>query len=366
MGRNQRIPAEYANEFNQVIYSQSAVGLKVMLLILAVTQFAQLVIYSVSDNVIYKDPQLIILKAVALTLALLYLFMLNLAMRQGHWLHDKTVFIIALSAISILVWAIFNTFKAQSITSDISIYLMILLAISAVIRLKPSLIAVIYIIGYGLLAVGLPYYQTNPEYLIAHRINSFIFTVIAFAFSMLLYGYKKTDFLDKLEIRLKNRELLYLSQHDGLTSLYNHQAIYDLLETTLKSTEMSNHNVSVLLLDLDYFKEINDDFGHNTGDVVLKRVSEIIKKTVGNQGQVGRYGGDEFIVVMTEGQEVAKQLAERLLEEVRALEFEAFRITFSCGIAQWRQESCVQLIDKADRALYRAKHQGKNQVNSVS
>ncbi len=146
---------------------------------------------------------------------------------------------------------------------------------------------------------------------------------------------------------------------DKLTSLYNRCSFEKEAELLKKSTL----KYKVMFLDLDNFKSINDVFGHQVGDCVLKRVGEVIRENVGISERAFRYGGEEFIVVSFQEELKVIELAERIRSEVEKLNWrEGFKSTVSIGVAGSGEDTLEATLAKADKLLYRAKAQGKNQV----
>ncbi len=169
----------------------------------------------------------------------------------------------------------------------------------------------------------------------------------------------------------KSQEMLKdLSVQDGLTGLYNHRAFYAMLADELVRAQRFNRPVSLLMLDIDYFKRVNDLHGHLAGDAVLKGLSERLGRQARSIDRICRYGGEEFTVILPETDlEAAANVAERLRAAVDAQPFDVntgapMRITVSIGVAAFPEDagSEEELIAAADRALYSAKQAGRNRV----
>ncbi|WP_395007432.1 diguanylate cyclase [Undibacterium sp.] len=164
------------------------------------------------------------------------------------------------------------------------------------------------------------------------------------------------------------RSLRTLVMRDGLTGLYNHTAIKEDLMAKMSSASRSVTCVAVAMLDLDNFKRVNDTYGHQMGDQVLRTLSHLLRQRLRKSDVVGRYGGEEFIIIFPN---TTADVARTVLEKVRiafnkihhVAEQGEFCVGFSAGIADSRQTTSPEdLLTIADAALYRAKHSGKNQI----
>lgn len=165
-----------------------------------------------------------------------------------------------------------------------------------------------------------------------------------------------------------------LSQIDGLTDLYNYRTFYEMLETEITRSKRYLHPLSLLMIDLDDMKIYNDTLGHPAGDAVLKEVAWLLRKAVRNLDVVARYGGDEFAVILIEtDKEGAVAIAERLGRLVEETSFEHEEVlprqtmTISIGIATYPTDATdkMELVTKADNALYEAKMMGGNLVRTA-
>jgi diguanylate cyclase (GGDEF)-like protein len=157
---------------------------------------------------------------------------------------------------------------------------------------------------------------------------------------------------------------------DGLMGIYNHKFFKQRLEQEVAKSGRYGTQTSLVLLDIDFFKRVNDTYGHATGDIVLKNLAKIVSDTSRNTDVVARYGGEEVAVVLTHtglagAQEFAERLRLRVAQHVvRDPEEEAeFRVTVSIGVAQWEKGvDMISLIKRADAALYHSKRTGRNRV----
>lgn len=168
-------------------------------------------------------------------------------------------------------------------------------------------------------------------------------------------------------------ELEYYSSHDPLTGLHNRRYFNEMLEYEIGRSERHGHEFSVLMLDLDSFKDVNDTYGHLVGDAVLQQVAETIRSVIRKGDVPARIGGDEFAVILTEtARRGALAVAEKLCAQLRAVIFEAapdktFHITTSIGVASYPgdAQTVPDLMSGADLGLYRAKELGKDHVGTL-
>lgn len=176
------------------------------------------------------------------------------------------------------------------------------------------------------------------------------------------------------ELELANKKLRKLSITDGLTELYNHRHVHELLHEEFERSHRSGDPLAVAMMDLDRFKQVNDTYGHPTGDVILYETAQILRETAREIDMIGRYGGEEFIAILPgTTEEHAAHFAERVRQRVAAHLFRddstEVRMTLSAGVAAYPEHATDTpdlLIKRADEALYAAKSAGRNRVVRAS
>lgn len=170
----------------------------------------------------------------------------------------------------------------------------------------------------------------------------------------------------------ENETLVRLAAKDGLTGLYNHAYIKERLKQELYRCRRYEHPLSILMIDIDDFKSLNDNHGHVVGDKVLKTLSMLMQEIIRPSDIIGRYGGEEFLVILPQTtSEQSLAVAERIRENIEYYEFEVhpsknniFQVTVSIGLCAFPDHGHTpeDLIAFADESLYVAKKEGKNRV----
>jgi diguanylate cyclase (GGDEF)-like protein len=164
-------------------------------------------------------------------------------------------------------------------------------------------------------------------------------------------------------------ELRRLSRHDALTGLLNRRAMEEALREQMTHKRRRDEAFVVMMLDLDHFKRINDQFGHPVGDAALQHVSQLLQSALGPENPLARFGGEEFVVLMPraklrQGQPVAERLRDLLSANPLAHKATTVSLSVSIGVAEWlgEAEDISHLLSRADAALFQAKVQGRNRV----
>lgn len=177
----------------------------------------------------------------------------------------------------------------------------------------------------------------------------------------------KLDVIKKINFMYSHSR--YLSLKDALTGLYNRRHFDAVFEREFLRSKRYKSNLSIAIIDIDFFKKINDTYGHLCGDNILKETAYLILDTFRKTDIVFRYGGEEFVILLTETSlEKAKIPLERLRKKIEEFNFvfkgQKVNLTVSIGAAEVNEKtnSAEEFLDYADKALYRAKNNGRNQM----
>ncbi len=199
--------------------------------------------------------------------------------------------------------------------------------------------------------------KKNEDRIFQVNIKTFFYNTIHYVVS----------FTDITELKQYTHELKYQATHDNLTKLYNRQKLNDDFNKEILREERYKHGLSLIMIDIDDFKQINDTYGHDVGDVVLKEISNIILKFTRKTDIASRWGGEEFMILLPETTlKNSMTIAETLRSNIEKYKFDKIdgNITISLGVAVFQigVDNKDTIVKNVDLALYEAKNSGKNRV----
>ncbi len=278
----------------------------------------------------------------------------------------QTIFLIGM-----LKGGIALSLSEQSSLAGHSTYYLAAFTTAAFITMPPLVSAVLLLLANFVFILMLPQFQPEPAVITMLNINTMAATAVAWILNQMVSRAKVSSFLNEktiveknLELEKKNEELKELTMRDSLTDLLNHKNSLKRLKEEIDRAKRINYPLSVAMIDLDNFKQVNDTYGHQTGDEVLRQVAGVLSENCRATDVVGRYGGEEFIVIMPDTNDRdASILIERIQTRVREMEFkDGVRITLSCGVSEMNGESVHSILKSSDIMLYEAKRKGKDRV----
>ena len=292
------------------------------------------------------------------------------ASRWRAWLPDAT-------AAAGMLFAIVIVTLDQLVTPNVTPFLISCLLIGVIFYRRPLPAGLMYLLAFAAYYFGLGLTQSNPEQLLSNRLNGVTAGILGWALTILLWRNFSTITrqqrqLAEVNTALQDRqtELEQLTKRDGLTGLFNRHTFVEMTERELARARRHGGATALLLLDLDFFKDINDTQGHPAGDAVLRHVAALLANTVRGTDLVGRLGGDEFIVLLVDttsaaAHVVAEKLRQRVAAHPAVWQESTIAASLSVGlstVAADQLASFESLYSDADAALYEAKRLGRNQV----
>jgi diguanylate cyclase (GGDEF)-like protein len=265
-------------------------------------------------------------------------------------------------SVATLFFGIALVFFIQSEADLIHMYMMMILGVNTFVCLNPKERLFIITIPSLVFFFGLPFFQGNAGIVNVGRINTLAFTFFTLFLTYNHYLLKYREFLSKKELSAKNILLEKLSKKDLMTDLYNHKTILEILRKSMEEAKRYGKILSIMLIDIDNFKKINDKFGHVMGDKAIIMLADTLREHSRATDDIGRYGGEEFLVVMANTSlEGAKNYYDRIQTSLRRqLLASDFLFTISAGTAEYKMQDITNFLVDADKNLYKAKTIGKD------
>lgn len=266
--------------------------------------------------------------------------------------------IYAYAVVTLLLGASLSLFAMQVV--DIThVYLMAVLGVALFIYVKPLPLAIIFAAIYTAFSLLLPQFAASPNVVLTLRVNTFVFNLFSWLLALLALRSRAAVFISRRKLCEQNRALEDLTQRDAMTGLYHHAASLTRLEEEIARAQADGSSLCLIMTDIDDFKSINDTYGHQFGDDVISRAAAVFKNAVMGKGIVGRYGGEEFLIILP-GYSVndALALAENI-QKTLSCTISQPRVTVSGGISLYNGETLNAFVRQTDEKLYHAKNSGK-------
>lgn len=347
---------EVKNKFNEWYDSSKTIQIRAITIL---TAFLYL-IYSQIDIAIGPSSAIPII-----TILHLYVLPLSLFFIAGltFWGKYYRVMILLLS-IAPVVAAIGSIYKILNL-NEFTIYLpelyLIIIWVFAISGLR-FIYATVSALIISLTVIFSSFYFTfQNDFLLMH----FLWLFSAFSFGILsAFIIEKSNKLNYLN----NQKLEYLATTDELTGLYNRSRIENNVNDEVERSERYKRGLSIILLDIDNFKSVNDDYGHHVGDVILSEFASVLKDGIRKVDAVGRWGGEEFLIILPETNiKEAENIAEQIRKKIENHIFTVIKHkTSSFGVSEYIQgDNSQSIINRADKALYKAKDCGRNTVQTL-
>ncbi|MGD9910265.1 MAG: GGDEF domain-containing protein [Candidatus Izemoplasmatales bacterium] len=279
-----------------------------------------------------------------------------------------TFFAIVVSFVFITCIALINSMD-QRMSSNIMLYGVFVLIIGALVLIEPKYMAMVLFSGHFFFVVGMILFQKDPELLVLNLTNGTIAVFCSFIVSVIFYTNFYEIHLKTLMLEDTTTKLQILSNTDPLTKIYNRRYFYEYLGEEHQKG-IYTKQLAFILFDIDSFKQINDTYGHIVGDEALVYFSKILSDTCNQHDLAVRWGGEEFLLVLTNRSE--KEVIELTREILRSCKSaysetleHSIKITASAGISYTEQFDIKDIdhyISRTDEAMYESKKNGKNQL----
>jgi len=288
-----------------------------------------------------------------------------------------------IGAFSYLIFGVVVCAIDQAVTESISPYLNASMAIAFLFILRPSISVLIYSSSYLIFFLILPFNQPDSSLLLSVYVNGLTATALAFGLSLVLWRSNGLNLSQKRkieeqklmleqqtsELEIKNEELKKLARVDMLTGLYNRMSFTEAVKQEIARARRTGEESCLILLDIDNFKQANDLFGHPLGDLVLKKLAQVIGDQLRDTDVLARFGGDEFSILLPAtafdgGIQVAEKIRQAIEDIVLPVKNDYFQVTASIGLLSLAAADMTfdEAYHRADEMLYRGKNNGGNRV----
>lgn len=267
----------------------------------------------------------------------------------------------------ILLWATEISIASQVSTDNIMIYLATMLVFANISIFDWRIKTVLLIIPQIWFVVNIGINITDSAKLVSHYVNSNLVLIISIMLSYYIYKLKRENYTYTTTIEKQNTLLRDLTLLDSMTGINNHNSIYTILKQEIEYSKRYKTPLSIVMFDIDHFKNINDTYGHVFGDTVIKEISNQLKERTRATDHIGRYGGEEFIIILPNtGLIDAFTKANTCRRKIEEHTFESnVTLTISAGVIEWKNETAEQLVHTADQLMYKAKENGRNRVEKT-
>ncbi len=351
------IPGELLSDFQQDVLEDNFSRLSVIAVVVFIIEVPLML---TDEHEIHRHIMFCFLMTSLVLIPLIFYIKKNI--KRMH-----QVFVLAVMYAYSLSALLFGAAMALGVMPEMDathFYMMAVLAIALFLYFRPIPLAILYAAAYALFACLLPYAGAQPESLTTIRVNALMFNLFAWLFSHLALKSRACTYMNRRLLHDQNQKLEDLAQRDTMTGLFNHSVSFERLKDEIKRAKTKGYPLSLIIADIDDFKQVNDNHGHLVGDLVIRKIANAIRGAVRDNGIVGRYGGEEFIVILPRTDiDAARALSTRIQAAIAQAE-QHTPVTLSGGISQYAGESLNEFIRLTDEKLYKAKRRGKNRFRA--
>jgi diguanylate cyclase (GGDEF)-like protein len=256
----------------------------------------------------------------------------------------------------------------QLIHGEVTVYVICFLAVAVGCYLPFYYRLALFVPSFVLVLIGVSFFQSNEDILIGNYINISLVFVIGFILSQIVYKGFKKSFFSQMTIKRQQEQLEKMSMEDSLTGLRNRRYIDLKLMEEWDRAVRYDRDLALAIADLDRFKDVNDTYGHNVGDTVLRTLGVIFRGSIRGVDRVARFGGEEFLLLFPEtNKDQAYTVCEKVRKQTKTYPWgevaKDMDVSISFGVAEIKEaQSIEEFINCADKRLYEAKRGGRNRT----
>lgn len=377
------IADKYKVELNTSINKNNVAAAKIIAL-----TFLLLEIVMIAVSIVAKGKKIFVQPE----LNYFYMYILLVAMMLGFFLvfmkleknvaeNGNDIFVFGtLFTAFLLCWCAAISLMDQKFYGQIIVYVTAIISIAVVPLLQPVVFLSIYVLVQSVFIFLMPRFQSSADIVFGNVVNSTLFILLALVISRMRYKnwirnfenkkiiQEKSDELGKAneELMEANQQLEILSQRDSLTNIFNRSMFDKMMKIEWDRCQRHQAPLSLIMIDIDFFKTLNDNYGHQIGDFCLKQVAGVLASCVNRSADiVSRYGGDEFAIILPQinienalklGKRLRTKVAELSIPQIDSSDFQCITISIGVNtIIPSKDLSIDEFIGKADMALYKAK-----------
>lgn len=260
----------------------------------------------------------------------------------------------------------------QLVTTSITPFLVACIITGLLFLIKPIIALLLYILAFATFYYGLGLVQLDHAVLLSNRVNGITAVALGMCISFVLWRSNYLNIIQKRQIaeqkrdlEEKNKELQYLASYDELTGLFNRRQFEKLVKHELAMVERYGQESCIAIMDIDFFKNINDNYGHPVGDLLLKEIAILLSENTRETDLIARWGGEEFIMLfpitpLPDAILLSNKIRSIVENKIFDINGRVFNVTASFGVAPLSIGNFETIYRIADNALYNAKQTGRN------
>ena len=326
--------------------------------------YFRFLVTSYGDNQLLWRSGILALHTMMLIISTLIHIITRLAEKKYYY--NKLAFVQNVYFMMILLGVVAIVAVDQLVTTNITPFVIVTLAFGGAFFVRPKDSVIIYGAVYSVFYFILSTLDLPANIVSTNRVNGFTVIIIGLAIAIINWQNHYNDFFQKKEIAKQRKQLEDLAYYDPLTAIPNRRLLDIEVKKEIENIKRYNIHSSVVIMDIDHFKKVNDTYGHPVGDLILREFAQLVKESIRKTDTIARFGGEEFVILLSRtdidrGYNVAEKIRKIVMKHQFDIGNQKIQITSSFGVAALPIDS-VNYYQNADRALYKAKENGRNQV----